>query len=157
MTEKKLNVHKEFKKLMNLMARFARSNQISKGKCIVSRSQALILEFIYDNTKDNNLVYQKDIEQHFSIRRSTATESLKRLESQGLITRTVSLTDARLKEITLTKEAKSFVEKSHDKLMEFSEIICRNVTDEETEIVCGIFKKMQENLKEFTNPDEKNS
>ena len=157
MSEKGLKVHKEFKKLMNLMSRFARSNRISKEKNNITRSQALMLEFIYDNTKDDGLVYQKDIEQHFAIRRSTATESLKRLESQGMIVRTVSLTDARLKEITLTKEAIDFVTKTHDKLRELSDIVCENITKEEIDTLYNIFKKMQENLKEFAKSDEKNT
>ncbi|MBR2909158.1 MAG: MarR family transcriptional regulator [Clostridia bacterium] len=151
MTEKGLKVHKEFKKLMNLISRFARKNKVSKEYNGATRSQALILEFIYDNTKNNNLVYQKDIEEHFSIRRSTATESLKRLESQGMITRTVSLTDARLKEISLTKKAKNFVSNTHGKLLELSNILCKNVTCEEADTMYRICKKMQENLKEYTD------
>ena len=110
MVKKEQNIHQEIKKLMNIIARYARSSRSKNGKSSITRSQALTLEFIYDKTKDGGNVYQKDIEKQFSIRRSTATESLKRLETQGWIKRETSTKDARLKDIVLTEKALYFVD-----------------------------------------------
>lgn len=143
-------VHDEFKKLMNLISRYTRANQISKEHN-VTRTQALILEFIYENTKDGKNIYQKDIESHFAIRRSTATESLKKLEAQGMLTRVSSLKDARLKETHLTEKAKHFIANAHSQLTDISSIICKKITDKEIETVYKVIKKMQKNLKEFSS------
>lgn len=50
-------------------------------------------------------IFQKDLEQQFSIRRSTATEILKLMEKKGLIERKPVSYDARLKKIVLTEKA----------------------------------------------------
>ena len=157
MTETGIEMQKEFKKLMNLIARYARKNKVPAGKENITRSQALILEFIYDNSKGDHKVYQKDIEKHFSIRRSTATESMKRLESQGLIVRKTSETDARLKELILTQKAIDCVKKGHSCIAELSDIICKGITKEEAQSIACAIKKMQNNLKEYTDANEQNS
>ena len=50
-------------------------------------------------------VYQKDVEQEFRIRRSTATVMLQSLEQKGYLVRVASTEDARLKRILLTEKA----------------------------------------------------
>ena len=146
-----LEVHKEVKKLMNLLARYARNHKFSNEKGNVTRSQALMLEFIFENSKGGDKVYQKDIEKHFSIRRSTATESMKRLEALGMIIRKTSTLDARLKEIILTKKATDFITKTHDGLLDLSLVMCNGITKEEAETLKTIVIKMQNNLKENSN------
>ena len=50
--------------------------------------QGWIIDYIYD--RGNDPVFQRDIEKEFTIRRSTATELLKLMEKNGLITRQIS-------------------------------------------------------------------
>ena len=67
-----------------------------------SGSQGRTLHFLLAQTED---VFQKDIEEEYSIRPSTATELLKQMEANGLIRREPVAYDNRLKKIVLTDKA----------------------------------------------------
>ena len=60
------------------------------------------IRYFYEN-RDKD-IFQRDFEARFSIRRSTATNMLKLMEKNGLITRESVSYDARLKKIVLTKK-----------------------------------------------------
>lgn len=55
----------------------------------------------------HKVVYQKDIEEEFQIRKSTATGMLQLLEKNGFIVRESEKKDARLKRIIPTKKAEA--------------------------------------------------
>ena len=61
-----------------------------------------ILQYLSQNTSKE--IYQKDIEELFSIKRSTANQMLRTLENRGYIKREVSAQDLRKNIITPTKE-----------------------------------------------------
>jgi DNA-binding MarR family transcriptional regulator len=63
--------------------------------------QSRTLSYIYFLGKDGN-VFQKDIEKAFNIRRSTASELIKKLEEKDYIKRESVIGDARLKKLLLT-------------------------------------------------------
>ena len=65
--------------------------------------QVWILSFLFRN--EGKDVFQRDIESEFKIRRSTATQLLKAMETGGLIQREGVSYDARLKKILLTEYA----------------------------------------------------
>ena len=50
-------------------------------------------------------MFQRDLQAHFSVRRSTVTGLLQLMEKKGLITRSSVAQDARLKKIQLTPRA----------------------------------------------------
>ena len=52
-------------------------------------------------------VYQKDIEEHFSITRSTVSKVVKLMEEKGLIQRLPVPGDARLKKLVLTEQGRA--------------------------------------------------
>ncbi|MCI2001239.1 MAG: MarR family transcriptional regulator [Clostridia bacterium] len=71
--------------------------------------QRWIIDFIFTN-RDKD-IFQKDLEKEFSIRRSTATSVLKKMEKKGMIVRSPSEHDARLKKIQLTPQsAENYIE-----------------------------------------------
>ena len=61
------------------------------------------IRYFYENREKD--VFQRDFEERFSIRRSTATNMLKLMEKNGLISRQSVDYDARLKKIVLTEKA----------------------------------------------------
>ena len=61
------------------------------------------LRFFAENADRD--IFQKDFEEEFSIRRSTATKILQLMEKNGLIERQKVESDARLKKIVLTNKA----------------------------------------------------
>nr|WP_286173018.1 MarR family transcriptional regulator [Caproiciproducens sp. MSJ-32] len=91
-------------------------------------------------------VFQKDIEEKFTIRRSTVTGVLQSMERNGYIIRETVPYDARLKKIVLTEKAINL----HDQVMleieEFEKRITRNVSEEELEIFIQILNKLKKNL-----------
>jgi len=71
----------------------------------ISPSQARVLGFIAIAT-ENQEIYQKDIEDEFAIRPSSATGLLQALEQQGLIHREAVSEDGRLKRIVLSSKGR---------------------------------------------------
>ena len=61
------------------------------------------IAYLYQNRDCD--IFQKDFENEFSIRRSTASNILKLMEKNGFITRESVESDARLKKIVLTEKA----------------------------------------------------
>ncbi len=75
-------------------------------------------------------VFQKDFEEFFSIRRSTATQILKLMEKNGLIVRECHANDARMKKITLT-----------DKAHKYHKMIVNDIENREKRMLNGISKE----------------
>jgi len=146
MNEIKVEVCNQIKKLSNLMTRYITHNKFDLKDFRLSRSQSLVLSYIDSQTEENKPVYQKDIEKHFLIRRSTATECLKKLESLGLIKRTQEKTDARLKRISLTTKAKKRIEILKGYIGGIESEISKGITNQELLTLLSIITKMQSNL-----------
>ena len=99
--------------------------------------------FYHNRDKD---IFQKDFEQQFNIRRSTASNILTLMEKNGLITRESVPYDARLKKIILTQKAVEIhhiVEGAFEKL---EETIQQGITAEELEIFYKVLDKINTNL-----------
>ena len=100
--------------------------------------------YFYHN-KDRD-IFQKDFEQQFNIRRSTASNILALMEKNGLITRESVPYDARLKKITLTRKAVDIhhtVESAFEKL---EDTIHEGITPEELEVFYRVLDKINSNL-----------
>lgn len=93
---------KEIKALSNQIRRKFERIVIEKGLDI-SSSQGMILGFLYRQSSIRD-VFQKDIEEEFNIRRSSATNILQLLVKNGYIDRVRMAEDARLKKIILTEK-----------------------------------------------------
>lgn len=100
--------------------------------------------FFYHN-RDRD-IFQKDFEQEFNIRRSTASNILALIEKNGLITRESVPYDARLKKITLTQKAldiQSIVDKAFENL---EKNIKKGISDEELQVFFKVIDKINSNL-----------
>ena len=91
-------------------------------------------------------VYQKDVEEEFSLRPSSATELLKKMEVSGLILRVAEEKDARLKRIILTKEALSFNEEVQKGLSVLNSDITKGIKEKDIETFRKVCAKMMENI-----------
>lgn len=95
-------------------------------------------------------VYQKDIEKHFYIRRSTASTILKSLEDKEMIERYPSDTDRRLKHIVVKddvtkafREVYQCVEKHMDQL---EKQLTQNIDQEDLAVFSKVLRQMKENI-----------
>ena len=105
------------------------------------------------NNKDRD-IFQKDFEQQFDIRRSTASNILALMEKNGLITRESVPYDARLKKITLTRKAVEIhhtVESSFEKL---EDTLSRGITEEELEVFYRVLDKINSNLERIDTDND---
>lgn len=97
-------------------------------------------------------VFQKDLEQEFEIRRSTASNILSLMEKNGLIKRESVPYDARLKKITLTDKAIE-VQEQIDKNFEKMEATMRSgISEQEMNTFFNVLDKICNNL-ERTDTD----
>ena len=91
------------RKLANLIKRDVEKSCNKLGFERVKGVNGWAIAYFYENRGNN--IFQKDFEEKFSIRRSTASVILKNMEQKGLIMRVSVESDARLKKIVLTEKA----------------------------------------------------
>ena len=110
-----------------------------------SGSQGRTLHFLLAQTQD---VFQKDIEDEYSIRSSTATELLKQMEKNGLILRESVSYDSRLKKIVLTDKALTFQRQVVEDLSSLEETLISGIPEEKLAVFFEVIEKMMDNLSE---------
>lgn len=110
-----------------------------------SGSQGRTLHFLLAQSED---IFQKDIEEEYSIRPSTATELLKQMEKNGLITREPVAYDNRLKKIVLTDKALMYRKQVVDDLTSLEESLIKDIPEEKLNIFFEVIEKMMDNLSE---------
>lgn len=133
-------IHKldmEMKKVMDAGMRAA-------GYDDVALTHGWILKYLYDN-KDRE-IYQKDIEKHFSIGRSTVTTIIQLMEKRDLVRREFVECDARLKKVMLTE--KGFQHHDHvvANLSRTHEDILKGLSVNEKETLLQLMEKISENI-----------
>ena len=110
-----------------------------------SGSQGRALHFLLAQTAD---IFQKDIEEEYSIRPSTATELLKQMEKNGLLIREPAPYDNRLKRIVLTDKALVYKDQVVEELTDLEETLVRGIPEEKLEVFFEVIEKMMDNLSE---------
>ena len=99
-------------------------------------------------------IYQKDVEQEFQIRRSTATGTLQLLEKNGFITREAVEWDARLKKITPTSKAEGVRERILENIRYMEELLVWDIDPEKLKICLEVLEKMSLNLSQNEKPSD---
>jgi len=105
-----------------------------------------IIGFLAHNT--DRPIYQKDIEEAFSVRRSTVSRVMSLMEQKGLVERCAVSWDARLKEIRLTKKALEIHETIESELDAIEEKLVEGISDEDLAVFFRVAGKMMENMAE---------
>ena len=110
-----------------------------------SGSQGRTLHFLLAQTEN---IFQKDIEEEYSIRPSTATELLKQMEANGLIRREPVAYDNRLKKIVLTDKALIYKQQVVEDLTSLEETLTKGISEKDMKIFFEVIEKMMDNLSE---------
>ena len=103
-----------------------------------------IMEFLCEHV-DREL-FQRDVEEVFCIRRSTASRFLQKLERDGLLLRQSVARDARLKKLVPTERALALHSEVGAKSQVAESLMARDLTPEELARFLATAKKIQENL-----------
>ncbi|MGN0380114.1 MAG: MarR family winged helix-turn-helix transcriptional regulator [Butyrivibrio sp.] len=133
-----------FKRMDNVLMRFVRARMAEAGFDEVTVMHGWILGFLFRN-KDR-AVYQKDIEEEFSIAKSTVTNILKCMEKKGYVTRVPDEHDARLKRLELTARGENIHKKAIHHIDEIHARIETDISDEERQCFWQILFKIKNNM-----------
>lgn len=134
----------EIKALSNLLRRKVLETTCSSGGDDFTEMQVKLLGFLCHNRDQE--VCQKDIEEAFYIRRSTASRLLKRLEAQGYVVRQSVERDARLKRVTTTPKADALHQKVMDQISSVENQLTRGISQAEVEQFLSTVEKLKQNL-----------
>ncbi len=137
----------ELRSLNNIIMRFMENNTHKKYIDGITGTNGWIIGYIaHHGDKD---VFQKDLEQKFSITRSTASKVINLMVQKGLIERHTVSHDARLKKLVLTPKALEFSKfmETDGRIME--ETLIKGFSEQEIDTLSGYIKRMKQNLMEF--------
>lgn len=137
-----MEMGKMINKISNRLRRRSAAIQESVG---LSGAQCNVLDYILIESMSHP-VYQKEIEQEFGLRPSTATEALKQLESKELIRREPDAKDARYKKIIFTPKANEIKAIMRNQIETSEALLLQGLTQKEIDTFLKIASKMLENL-----------
>lgn len=106
----------------------------------VSRTNAQILSYLAAREDEN--IFQRDIEEAFAIRRSTVSKIVQLMESKGLILRETVDHDARLKRLILTDKARKIHSVASLKYIDFERRITSTLSGEEILTLSALLEKI---------------
>lgn len=136
----------EIKALSNLMRR-KMWEQAGRPDCDeFTEMQGMLLGFLCRNRDQE--IFQKTLEEVFSIRRSTASRLLKNMEADGLIVRLPVSRDARLKRVVATPRAEALNEQAAARIRSFEELLLRGVSQAELDQFMATLEKIRKNLED---------
>jgi DNA-binding MarR family transcriptional regulator len=132
--------------LANLIKRDVEKSKSELGIDLPKGINGWAISYFFDNSDKD--IFQKDFENEFSIRRSTASNILKTMEQNGFITRESVLSDARLKKIVLTEKAINIHKSVLKSINEREERLRQNLSDQEIETFLKITDKLIKNMED---------
>ena len=110
---------------------------------IFSGSQGRVLHFLLAQTED---VFQKDIEEEYSLRPSTATALLKKMEQNGLIHRESMPNDGRMKKIVINEKALQYKDAVMSDITKLEDELTAGISKHDMEVFFTVVEKMLENI-----------
>ena len=112
----------------------------------ITETEGLIMGFLCDHPERE--LYQRDVEEVFCIRRSTASRFLQNLERDGMLIRQSVPRDARLKKLIPTEKALAIHADIAEKFQIAEALMTAGLTAEELEQFIATARKIQRNLLE---------
>ena len=133
----------EIKALSNLLKR-RMMNPSEHSQGMLTEIEGVLIGYLCHNKEQE--IYQKDLEQIFCIRSSTASRLLKRLEDEGLIQRSLGVRDGRMKRITPTLRAQTLNDEAERRIAATEAVLTRGLSREEIDQFLSIAEKLKRNL-----------
>lgn len=109
----------------------------------LTKMQMWIIGYIYNKDSD---VFQGELERTFNITRATASDILKRMERDGLITRTPAPLDARMKKITLTDTAIQIADEVRQRIEKTEALMVQGISPDDLDTFFNVIDKIKTNL-----------
>lgn len=134
------------RRLSNLIKRDVEKSRIGLGLDPVKGVNGWAIAYFYENKGKD--IFQKDFENHFSIRGSTASKILKTMEQKGYIERVAVKSDARLKKIVLTEKALELHKRITIDIAAREKRLRTGVSDEEMKVFFTTMEKLCKNMED---------
>lgn len=133
----------EIKKTANLMGRNFSLIKREKKNLLPQMQRRVVVYLFLNGDKE---IFQKDVEKHFSICRSSASGLINRMESAGIIERVPVSGDKRLKKIVLTEETRAECNNIERNIDEFESALTDGVDGADITVCLKVLGIIQENL-----------
>ena len=130
--------------LSNLIKRRLENSEVNRSIEKMTCTHGWIIGYLYD--RRNEVVFQRDFETAFNIRRSTVTEMMSLMEKNGLIERVPAAEDKRLKKITLTDKSIRYHEDISTCIEDMERDIVRDIPAEDLENFFRVAEKIKKNI-----------
>lgn len=115
------------------------------GENITGTNRYILLHLAHNTDRD---IFQRDLEEVFSVRRSTMSAILLRMEEKGLLKRTSVDYDARLKKITLTEKGERLHKQMERSVDAMEEKLIVGLSHEEQTLLFALLEKVRCNLED---------
>lgn len=139
----------EIRSLTNLIRRYGENSANLKYAESITGTNGWIIRYIAEHSDRD--IYQKDLEEKFSITRSTASKVIKLMEQKGLIERCSVPSDARLKKLVLTPKAMALHHGIMEDVKKLEAALICGFTSEELDTFCSYIERMKCNINQFVN------
>lgn len=134
----------EILRISTLMRRYADNSAELRQSYNITGSNGWILGFLYDHEGED--IYQRDLEEAFSVTRSTVSKVVKLMESKGLIRRESVFHDARLKKLILTEKGREVHQLAAKGNQQLEERLEKGFSPSEKEQMLVFLRRVTENL-----------
>lgn len=136
----------EMRRISNLIRRYIEGAMSGKNFEKLTGMQGRVIGYLCHNMSKE--IFQKDIENELSIRRSTATAMLQTMEKHGLIKRVAVEYDARLKRIIPTELALQRHKVFEAEIERVEADVLSGISAAEADTLFSILEKIKSNLGE---------
>lgn len=143
----------EFITFTNILKRYIDNSTAAKYAEKYTGNNIWILGFLFHNSERD--IFQKDIEELFSVRRSTVSKAVKLMVQKGLVKRESVDYDARLKKLVLTEKAMEINEVIEKQMKDMSDKFTSCLNDEEIEEFSRILGKIRKSFESGSEEESK--
>ena len=140
------NIGFELRRVHHIIHRRIENSTVKQQLERMTGVHGWIVAYLCDH--DGEEIFQRDLEQRFSIRRSTATTILQLMEKNGVITREPVPYDARLKKLCLTQQAKELHDVLHQDFRQIEESLRAGLSDAELDAFFATLDKIRQNAEQ---------
>lgn len=134
----------QIKVLSNLIKREVGNFGCDKYQDELTGNNMFIIGYLARHREED--VFQKDLEEFFSVRRSTMSTIILRMEQKGFLSRESVSHDARLKKLVLTEKGAQIHEMIESKIEDTEKKLSSGLTEHEKQTLFHLLEKLRQNL-----------
>lgn len=113
----------------------------------VTMMHGWIIRYLYENRERD--IFQKDIEQQFSVGRSTVTNLIQLMEKKGFVRRESVKQDARLKKVLLTEKGIDSQESFEEIVEHIEEELSEGISEDDLHTFYKVLDQIRENVRKY--------